>query len=301
MTKIFTAFFLLFYFTSLIAQNEVFVSAKNGLNIRNAPNLKAEKTGKFLYAEKVAILEKTKQYFEVTDDGKTIKGAWYKVKGNASTGSLVTGYVFSGFLTKGIQKDTFEFINYNDDYDYYFLNLKKDGGFYQFINDNIEDRSLLKGDLVEVTYKDQVIYIAGDGDTKALAEWAITVKKKKNGKLANFKTSYTHKITYYTIGESTYTDEYLEKLYEHVEYYIANSKNTLLNGLLNENKKLECSLENRTHNNKEYIVFGIGNSFEHKTNTVQWLFYDKEDPGEFYLYDVFYEYDIITDTLIKLN
>ncbi|MGV3546752.1 MAG: hypothetical protein ACO1N4_06800 [Pedobacter sp.] len=47
-------------------------------------------------------------------------------------------------------KDTFVFDSYNDNGDYMILNAKKGKDLYGFINDENNDRSLLKGDICEL-------------------------------------------------------------------------------------------------------------------------------------------------------
>ena len=64
-----------------------------------------------------------------------------------------------------IKKDTIEFISYNDDFDYSQLNGKKGKENIDFINDNNNDRSFLRGDLIAIEWKNDSIYIAGDGET----------------------------------------------------------------------------------------------------------------------------------------
>ena len=129
------------------------------------------------YAEKVEVLKKTNKFLNITDNGKIIKGEWYKVKGKSESNKIITGYVFSSFLTKPKQKDIFEFINYDDNFDYSLLNTKKGDTLYSFINDNNDDRSYLRGDSIEIEWKEDLIYIAGDGDTKEIDDWIISTKK----------------------------------------------------------------------------------------------------------------------------
>jgi len=178
MKNLILAFVISIQLSSLFAQETVLVAAKNGLNIRLSANLKSEKIGKFDFAEKIEILKKTGDYIEVIDNKKKVKGEWYKVKGKSSTNSIVIGYVFSGFLTKPKQKDTFKFMNYNDDFDYFLLNAQKEKSLYQFINNN-EDRSYARGDSIEIEWKEDLTYSAGDGESKHIAAYIITTKKNK--------------------------------------------------------------------------------------------------------------------------
>lgn len=290
MKKITFTLFILVQFNLLLAQTELLVLAKNGLNIRSDSDLSSEKTGKFNYAERIKVLEKTDKYFEVIDDGKTVKGQWYKVEGKSQTNEIVTGYVFSGFLTKPKQKGAFEFISYNDDYDYSILNAQKEKSLYGFINDKNNDRSYLRGDIIEIEWEEDLIYIAGDGDAKEIYDWIISTRKIKNGSVSNFRKNYKKEIKYYYTDN--YAQSYLDEIYLIVEYYISNSKNELLINLIEEKKQLEFSIENRKRNNLDYLVLGIGHSFEHSTSTIQWLYYDADR-------EKLYEYDLPNDQLIE--
>ncbi len=291
MKKITCLFALLLFSIQLLAQNELLVTAKNGLNIRVAPNLNSEKLGKFNYAEKVTVLEKTNQNFEIIDNNTTIKGAWFKVKGTSTTNNNITGYVFSGFLSKPPQTNTFEFISYNDDGDYTFLKAKK-GKTYYFINDKITDRSYVRGDIIEIKWKEDIIYVAGDGETKEISEWIISTKKVKDGNVSNFRKNYTNKIGYYdTYG---FSQSFLDDLYLIVEYYVVHSKNKLIKELIKTNKQIEFLIEKTKRNNEDFITFGIGHSNNHRVNTIQWLYYNNRT-------EKLYEYDIANDKLIEFK
>ncbi|MEP0213157.1 MAG: SH3 domain-containing protein [Cellulophaga sp.] len=275
MKKIALTFILFIQIISLCAQNNLFVTAKSGLNVRENSSLDAKKIGKFNYAEKVAVLHKTDLFFEVTDDGKKIKGQWYKVTGKSDSNIELTGYVFSGFLSQPKQKDTFNFLHYNDNFDYPVIGVSKGKSFYGFIN-NEEGRNYLKGDSIEIEWETGVVYIAGDDDRKQLADFIVTTKKIKNGKIANFREVYKKEIKYtYT---NNYTQDYLDKLYLEVENYIVNSKNELIKKIIEDKEQLAYSIEDKTVNGKELTVIGIYKSFEGRTTTVQWLSYYPEFP-----------------------
>jgi len=79
--------------TTLLADNELLISARNGLNIRSDITLNSDKIGKFNYAEQVKVMEKTGVALEVTDNG-----------GNYQRPRVASGYVFSDFLIKPKQK-----------------------------------------------------------------------------------------------------------------------------------------------------------------------------------------------------
>ncbi|WP_349664422.1 SH3 domain-containing protein [Cellulophaga lytica] len=275
MKKIALTFIIFIQIIPLCAQNNLFVTAKSGLNVRVNSSLGAKKIGKFNYAEKVAVLHKTDLFFEVTDGGKKIKGQWYKVTGKSDSNKELTGYVFSGFLSQPKQKDTFNFLHYNDNFDYPVIGASKEKSFYGFINTE-EGRSYLKGDSIEIEWETGVVYIAGDGDRKQLADFIVTTKKIKNGKIADFREAYKKEIKYtYT---NNYTQDYLDKLYLEVENYIVNSKNELIKKIIEDKEQLAYSIEEKTVNGKNLTVIGIYKSFEGRTITIQWLSYFPKFP-----------------------
>ncbi|NRS90358.1 hypothetical protein HNQ02_003298 [Flavobacterium sp. 7E] len=194
-----------------------------------------------------------------------------------------------------IHIDTMNFVAYNDDGDYFILNAKKDKGDFRFINDNNEDRSLLKGDIVEIKWKNDTIYIAGDGETPELAESIVSVKKIKDGNVSTFRKKYNLQLKYHWSEENDYSTSYLDKLYEVVEYYIANSKNERINYAIAKKEQLEYSIEEETRDGQDYTVIGISIVFEHRVNTLQWLYYKHGD------LNTLYAYDLPNDKLIKFD
>ncbi|WP_235992210.1 hypothetical protein [Taishania pollutisoli] len=189
----------------------------------------------------------------------------------------------------------FEFVSYNDNGDYMLLNAKKENQLYGFINDNNDDRSLLRGDVCEIQWKEDTIYIAGDGERPELADWVISIRKIKDGKSSAFRKTYKKELLYhYRSDETDYSESYLDELYLLVEYYIANSTNTLIRSAVENREQLEYSIEEQVKNNRSYTVFGIGSTSEHSFHPVQWLYYDNEK-------DLLYEYDLPADKLVKFH
>ncbi|KIA88982.1 hypothetical protein [Kaistella jeonii] len=185
-----------------------------------------------------------------------------------------------------IQKDTLNFVDYNDDGDYMLLNAKKDQSDFSFINDKNEDRTLLKGDLIEITWKKDTIYISGDGETPELAEWVISVEKLKDGKVSVFRKNYQKKLKYNWSSEESFSKDYLDKLYLIVEYYIANTKNVMIKDAVSKKEQLEYSIEEQTRDGKKYTVVGISIVFEHRVNTLKWLYLDQDNGNKLYGYDL---------------
>lgn len=181
-------------------------------------------------------------------------------------------------------KVIFEFIDYNDDGDYFLLNAKKGNTLYSFINDKNEDRSLLRGDLVEITWKSDTIYIAGDGETPELAEWITFIRKIRDGKVSNFRKQYPEKIPCSIIGNEDFSSGFKDKLYSLVEYYLANSTKQAVQEIILSKKTLSFSLEERNENGTEYIAIGIDAGRDRQAKTVQWLWYSPDA-------DMLFEYD----------
>lgn len=191
--------------------------------------------------------------------------------------------------------DTLTFVNYNDDFDYMTLNAKKGKDDYQFINDDNDDRSFLIGDLIEIKWKKDTIFIAGDGETPELAEWIVSTKKISDGNVSKFRKTYKMQLKYHYSEQENYSRDYLDKIYLMAEYYLANTKNESLIQLINSKTQIEYSIEQDTRDENEYTVLGIGNVFEHSVQTAKWLYIENGDPQNLY------EYDLPNDKLIKFN
>ena len=112
-------FYLLIFPVASFGQMNYYVSAKGGLNVRDAPNSKGKKIETLLYGQNVKIESKTGVKLTVNDtDKKTgitkaIKGEWVKIKyaktfytipaegdvySNPYEVKESVGYVFNGFL-----------------------------------------------------------------------------------------------------------------------------------------------------------------------------------------------------------
>ena len=93
-------FLLLLFPIVSFGQMDYYVSAKGGLNVREAPNARAKKVATLLYGQKVTIESKTGIKLTINDvDKKTgiakvIEGEWVEI----SSIKNVKGYVFNGFL-----------------------------------------------------------------------------------------------------------------------------------------------------------------------------------------------------------
>lgn len=191
-----------------------------------------------------------------------------------------------------LKRDTIEFVSYNDDFDYSQLNGKKGTEELSYVNDQNNDRSFLRGDLIAIEYKNDSIYIAGDGETPQNAEWIVSAKKIKDGKVSKFRKGYNMPIKYHYSKENELSSSYLDHLYKLAEYYIANSKKDLIKISLKNKEQLGYSVEKQKKNEKDYYVLGIYTEFEHRVRPFQWLYIDPET-------DIIYEYDLPNDKLIE--
>ena len=191
-------------------------------------------------------------------------------------------------------KDTFVFEDYNDYGDYMLLNAKKGNFFYGFINDNNDNRSLLRGDICEIQWKKDTIYIAGDGETPEIADWLVSIQKIKDGNVSKLRKEYKKEIKCHWFEENNYAQNYLDELYLLAEYYIANSNNKLIKSAIQNKDQLEYSIEKRTENNRDYEVCGIGYTFEHRFTIMQWIYIDRETKQ-------IYEYDLPNEKLVAFE
>lgn len=190
-------------------------------------------------------------------------------------------------------KSVFMFEAYADDEgDYRTLSAKKDGKTHFFINERNEDRSLLRGDICEIEWEKDTIYIAGEGETPELADWVINIKKIKDGKVSQFRKKYTKKLKYHY--SESYSPEFFDNFYLDVEYCVANSDNDLIKYAVANNETLEFSIEEQTKSDRTYIVLGIGKTQEHKFTVMQWIYFDQETKK-------IYEYDLPNDKLVEVE
>jgi hypothetical protein len=101
MIKKATLLFTLLIIHSISGQSYHIAIAENDLNIRNAPQLSAEKVGKLYFGAKVEIVAQTGISLTVQEAGKDLQGEWVKVKFSnfpIQIASVESGYVFNGFL-----------------------------------------------------------------------------------------------------------------------------------------------------------------------------------------------------------
>lgn len=81
------------------AQDIQYVTAENGLVIREQPNQGATKIGILDYGTPVEVIEHTDLSLDIKDRNKKVSGKWVKIKGPAVGEYFEDGYVFNGYLT----------------------------------------------------------------------------------------------------------------------------------------------------------------------------------------------------------
>lgn len=82
---------------SNFGQDRMYVTAKNGLLVRDQPSLKANKINHLPNNTMIMILKKTGIQLAIQDKGEEIEGEWVQVYGFGN--HHVEGYVFDGYLT----------------------------------------------------------------------------------------------------------------------------------------------------------------------------------------------------------
>lgn len=126
-------FFLLtcltFSFTH--AQDIQYVSAENGLIVREKPSQGAIKVGMLDYGTVIEIIEHTNLQLDVVDGGKKLSGEWVKIRGIDAYEFFEEGYVFNGYLTEDKLEKRFKI-----DYDEFTVTIE-----------GISEKELRKGDI----------------------------------------------------------------------------------------------------------------------------------------------------------
>jgi hypothetical protein len=91
----------------LTSQNPFFVTADNGLTVREQPDPKARRVGKLNYGEAIDVIETTNINLAIVDDGEQIEGQWVKMQSPS-----IKGYVFNGFLSPEKLEEPIELRHY---------------------------------------------------------------------------------------------------------------------------------------------------------------------------------------------
>jgi hypothetical protein len=192
-----------------------------------------------------------------------------------------------------VYSDRAEFVEFNDGGDYSYFVIKKDNKTIALTTNDTVGSSYTRGDIFDVKWKVDSVFIAGEGEKLDFTEWFVSAAKVKDGSVSLFRKKYKKPIKYTWSGENEYTVSFKDYLYTLVEYYLANSKNELVKSHIEDpDSDLTYSIENQKRNGRDYTVLGIANEFEHRTSIIQWLYLDTEN-------NKLYEYDLGNDKLIE--
>ncbi len=161
--KQFNLILLLFYLAFSNAQEKKYVTALNGLTVRDQPSLKGKKITKIPYRSEVSILESTAKTLSVNDNGLKIKGKWVIIKNDSVSNSK--SYVFDGYLksSKEIEGMYTSIFNKNKLFSALY-------GAYEF-NDNVSGIVLLVEDdalLKNIPLEEQNTYFEGDTNARKI-------------------------------------------------------------------------------------------------------------------------------------
>lgn len=91
---------LLIAFNFAQAQDIQYVSAENGLIVRDNPSRGAKRIAKLEYGTQLKVTEYSQLKLDVVDNGEKISGEWVKIMTTDESKDVSAGYVFNGFLTE---------------------------------------------------------------------------------------------------------------------------------------------------------------------------------------------------------
>ncbi|MBF4515881.1 hypothetical protein IRZ71_05990 [Flavobacterium sp. ANB] len=197
--------------------------------------------------------------------------------------------------TLEIYADQVEFVNFDGNGDYALFTVQKNKKLVSFYT-NLEDAGIFKrGDILDVKWKMDTIYEAGEGEKQDFGEWLITAKKVKDGPVSLFRKKYKNPIKYYSDKENTYTADFQDYLSTEVEYYLANSKNEAVKAAIkNPETNFTYAIEEKDKGGKSYFVLAISTDVQHNSSILESLYLDNETRN-------LYEYDLPNDKLIKFE
>lgn len=190
--------------------------------------------------------------------------------------------------------DQMTFIKYLDDGDYFQILARKGDSTFSFINDTDTSRNLNRGDPILLKWRNDSITVAGDDESKMPALILLSIKKTGDGPVSKFRKTYGRKLKYTWATHEEFTSSYLDKIYLIVEYYLTQTKNSLLQLAVKSKDELTYSIESKTRDDHGYTVIGIAPVGPNGANIVQWLYIDEEC-------DKLYEYDLPADKLIAFK
>lgn len=201
-----------------------------------------------------------------------------------------------------IYRDTIIFQQYMDYGDFPRVHTTKHGIDISPVYDT-DNKSLTRGDIALLEWRFDSIAIPEAPSDKWVDRIAVSLTKIKEGKLALYRKKYPQAITYSYDKSISETDakEYLDEIYELVQYYLANSTDPLVVSTVesqSDSLQIQYTIELQDrmekNQNESYFVVGLSNYFEHHNSIFRWL-YLKRYTGKGYL--ELYEYDLPKDKL----
>ncbi|MBF4491139.1 hypothetical protein IR010_01190 [Flavobacterium sp. MR2016-29] len=190
--------------------------------------------------------------------------------------------------------DTVEFVEFDNNGDFPLFSVQKNKKLVGLVSNSEDAPKFKRGDVLELKWKMDTLYVAGESEELNFSEWMISAKKVKDGNVSLFLKKYKKPIKYSSAKED-YTDGFKDYLYTQVEYYLANSKQELVKtAIKNPDADLSYSIEEKDKEGHIFYVLGISNDFEHHTNIIQWIYIDSNN-------NQLYEYDLPNDKLVEFN
>jgi len=202
---------LLLLLTNSIFGQMMYVTADNGLIVRESPDRNAARTGKLEYGARVVIEQETEIELTIKDGEETIVGSWvavYEPLGNQS------GYVFNGYLTEAPISPKIE-IKFED----FSLQMNLDASIDNEFGEIHKDSAALFLELGETIEKKKVKIIPSKFkkiEVFQRYENSITIMDEgAHCDLTNWKHYYSEwKKLAYNSSESTFiTDSYTREEY----------------------------------------------------------------------------------------
>lgn len=186
------------------------------------------------------------------------------------------------------------FVEYLDDGDYFQILANKGDSTFSFINETDTTRNLNRGDKIQVAWKDGIVTVPGDNEAEMPAKLILSIKKTGDGPVTAFRNTYGKKLKYTWSTDEEFTSSYLNKVYLLTEYYITQTKNSLLQAAIQNRQELTYSIESAERNGQHYRVIGIAPVAPNGSNIVQWLYVGEENGR-------IYEYNLAEDKLVAFN
>lgn len=131
-----------------------------------------------------------------------------------------------------VYTDIFEYIDYQDEGDDFFIIVKKDDKTYSLVDnqvdlldlkiDRIELLGLNRGDLLEIQWKIDSLIPAGDPSTLFLKEYVEKITKTDEGKLSVFRKTHK-KSRHYMFDPDIFNYKYQTEIKNDVDYFLANT------------------------------------------------------------------------------